>query len=43
MVDLYGTIKYWEAGGQAEFKHLVVPLLGRSRGKLGRPTTCYAL
>jgi hypothetical protein len=35
MVDLYGTIKYWEAGGQAEFKHLVVPLLGRFKGETG--------
>jgi len=35
MVDLYGTIKHWEDGGQAEIKHLVVPVLGRFKGETG--------
>lgn len=32
MVDLYGTVKHWEAGEESEMKHLVVPLLGRFKG-----------
>jgi hypothetical protein len=35
MVDLYGTVKHWEAGKQSEMKHLVVPLLGRFKGETG--------